>query len=154
MLEIYHLPKRQPDAGGCRLWSLRGQTALSVRTVERILALNRQVSTDIPGTEALHTPPAPPQPHPCKATGAHESWFIDGRMMDFAVEGHRWWSLSILDGYSRTMLAGAVAPSEASWVALFILVGRSADFTPSVVQLAFWGSRNLKILAQTWEQRG
>jgi len=42
-------------------------------------------------------------------------------MMDFALEGHRWWSLIILDGYSRTMLAGAVAPSEASWVALSVL---------------------------------
>ena len=41
--------------------------------------------------------------------------------MDFALEGHRWWSLIILDGYSRTMLAGAVAPSEASWVALTVL---------------------------------
>src|SRR2546426_7750931 len=42
-------------------------------------------------------------------------------MMDFALEGHRWWSLIILDGYSRTMLAGAVAPSQASWVALTVL---------------------------------
>ena len=41
--------------------------------------------------------------------------------MDFALQGHRWWSLIILDGYSRTMLAGAVAPSEASWVALTVL---------------------------------
>src|SRR5712692_211515 len=64
---------------------------------------------------------AAPQPHPFKATAAHEYWFIDGRMMDFALEGHRWWSLIILDGSSRTMLAGAVAPSEASWVALTVL---------------------------------
>ena len=41
--------------------------------------------------------------------------------MDFALEGHRWWSLIFLDGYSRTMLAGAVAPSEARWVALTVL---------------------------------
>src|SRR6266545_4961484 len=32
-----------------------------------------------------------------------------------------WWSLIVLDGYSRTMLAGAVAPTEASWVALMVL---------------------------------
>jgi transposase InsO family protein len=121
MVEIDHLQKRHPDAGGFRIWSLRGKTALSVRTVERIMALNRQVYKDIPGTEALHAPHAAPQPHPFKARAAHEYWFIDGRMMDFALEGHRWWSLIILDGYSRTMLAGAVAPSEASWVALTVL---------------------------------
>jgi hypothetical protein len=121
MLEIYHLQKRHPDAGGFRIWSLRGQSDLSVRTVERIMALNRQVYPDIPGTAGHHAPQAAPQPHPFKARAAHEYWFIDGRMMDFALEGHRWWSLIILDGYSRTMLAGAVAPSEASWVALTVL---------------------------------
>ena len=121
MLEIYHLQKRHPDAGGFRIWSLRGKTDLSVRTIERIMALNRQVYTDIPGVEGPDAPKAAPQPHPFKASAAHEYWFIDGRMMDFALEGHRWWSLIILDGYSRTMLAGAVAPSEASWVALTVL---------------------------------
>jgi hypothetical protein len=41
--------------------------------------------------------------------------------MDFTIEGVKWWSLIILDGYSRTMLAGAVAPTEGSWVALMVL---------------------------------
>ena len=68
MVEIYHLQKRHPDAGGFRIWSLRGKTDLSVRTVERIMALNRQVYTDIPGTAAHHAPQAAPQPHPFKAT--------------------------------------------------------------------------------------
>jgi hypothetical protein len=121
MLEISHLQKRHPDAGGFRIWSLRGKTDLSVRTVERVMALNRPGYPDIPGTAGHHAPKAAPQPHPFKARVAHEYWFIDGRMMDFALEGHRWWSLIILDGYSRTMLAGAVAPSEASWVALTVL---------------------------------
>jgi transposase InsO family protein len=121
MVEIYPLQKRHPDAGGFRIWSLRGKSDLSVRTVERIMAINRRVYKDIPGTAAQRTSQAEPQPHPFKATAAHEYWFIDGRMMDFALEGHRWWSLIILDGYSRTMLAGAVAPSEASWVALTVL---------------------------------
>jgi transposase InsO family protein len=121
MVEIYHLQKRHPAAGGFRIWSLRGKRDLSVRTVERIMAINRQVYKDIPGTAAQRTSKAEPRPHPFKATAAHEYWFIDGRMLDFALEGHRWWSLIILDGYSRTMLAGAVAPSEASWVALTVL---------------------------------
>ena len=121
MVEIYHLQKRHPDAGGFRIWSLRGKTDLSIRTIERILALNRQVYPDIPGVGRKHRLQSEPQPHPFKADVAHQYWFIDGRMMDFALAGHRWWSLIILDGYARTMLAGAVAPSEASWVALTVL---------------------------------
>jgi transposase InsO family protein len=120
MLEIYHLQKRHPDAGGFRIWSLRGKTDLSVRTVERIMALNRQVYTDIPHVGRKRTQ-TEPQSHPFKASVAHEYWFIDGRMMDFALDGVKWWSLIVLDGYSRTMLAGAVAPTEASWVALTAL---------------------------------
>jgi transposase len=120
MVEIYHLQKRHPDAGGFRIWSLRDKPDLSVSTIERIMALNRQVYNDIPHVSKKRQK-KPAQPHPFKAAFAHEYWFIDGRMMDFAIDGVRWWSLIILDGYSRTMLAGAVAPSEASWVAMTVL---------------------------------
>ena len=120
MREIYHLQKRYPDAGGFRMWSLRGKTDLSIRTIERIMAVNRQVYTDIPHVSKKRKKKAP-QPHPFKAAFAHEYWFIDGRIMDFEIDGVKWWSLIILDGYSRTMLAGAVARSEASWVALTVL---------------------------------
>src|SRR5262245_52972165 len=41
--------------------------------------------------------------------------------MAFALEGVRGWSLLLLEGSSRTILAGAVAPAEASWVALMVL---------------------------------
>jgi transposase InsO family protein len=96
------------------------RTEISVRTVGRIMALNRQVYDDIPRARRPHGQP-PPQPHPYKASYPHEFWFIDGRKMDFALDGIKWWSLVILEGYSRTMLAGAVAPTEASWVALMVL---------------------------------
>src|SRR5207302_442560 len=113
--------KRHPDAGGFRIWSLRGTTDLSVRTVERIMALNRRVYPDIPHVGQKRQRPTEPGLHPFKAAFAHEYWFIDGRIMDFALDGVKWWSLIVLDGYSRTMLAGAVAPAEASWVALTVL---------------------------------
>jgi hypothetical protein len=121
MVEIYHLQKRHPDAGGFRIWSLRGKTDLSVRTVERIMAVNRKVYDDIPHRGSKRHRKTEPQLHPFKASVAHEYWFIDGRIMDFALDGVKWWSLIVLDGYSRTMLAGAVAPTEASWVALMVL---------------------------------
>jgi transposase InsO family protein len=120
MVEVYHLQKAHPDAGEFRIWSLLAREDISVRTVGRVLALNRQVYDDIPH-QRQHGPKPPPQPHPYKATRPHQYWFIDGRMMDFALEGVRWWSLLMLEGYSRTILAGAVAPSEASWVALMVL---------------------------------
>jgi hypothetical protein len=46
---------------------------------------------------------------------------MDGRQMDCAIDGVTWWNLRILAGSSRTMLAGAVAPTEASGVALMVL---------------------------------
>lgn len=94
---------------GFRIWSLRGKTDIGVRTIERVMALNREVYDDIPGVGPKRRSQSDPQPHPFKAKEPHQYWFIDGRMMDFAIEGHRWWSLIILDGYSRTMVAGAVA---------------------------------------------
>jgi transposase len=113
MMQVYHLQKRHPDAGGFRIWSLLARTEVSVRTVERIMALNRQLYDDIPHGRR-RAPKKDPTPHPYKATAPHAFWFIDGRKMDFALDGVKWWSLIVLDGYSRAMLAGAVAPAEAS----------------------------------------
>jgi transposase len=120
MVAVYHLQKRHPDAGEFRIWSLLARPDLSVRTIGRIMALNKRVYEDIPHVRK-QGPKPPPQPHPYKARHPHEFWFIDGRMMDFALAGVRWWSLIVLDGYSRTMLAGMVAPTEASWGALMVL---------------------------------
>ena len=59
--------------------------------------------------------------HPYKASHPHQYWFIDGRQLDFRIDGVKWWSLIILEGYSRTMLVGMIAPTEATWVALMVL---------------------------------
>ena len=120
MITIYHLQKRHPDAGKFRVWSLLAKPEISVRTVARIMALNKQVYDDIPHVRSKG-PKRNPQPHPYKARRAHEYWFMDGRQMDFALDGIKWWSIAMLDGYSRTLLAGAMAPSEASWAALMVL---------------------------------
>jgi transposase/transposase InsO family protein len=120
MIESYHLQKRPPDAGEFRIWSLLANHTMAIRTVGWVMALNKQVYDDIPHVSAKQTK-QPPGPHPYKATSAHQYWFIDGRMMDFALDGVQWWSILILDGYSRMLLAGAMAPSEASWAALTVL---------------------------------
>jgi transposase InsO family protein len=120
MVHIYHLQKVHPDAGEFRIGSLLAQPDISVRTVGRIMALNKLVYEDIPHHPRTTRPPAP-QPHPYKATRRHQYWFIDGRQMDFALDGVKWWSLLILEGYSRTILAGTLAPTEATWAALMVL---------------------------------
>src|SRR5712691_12314059 len=84
------------------------------------MALNKRVYDDIPHVRRTRDKPEP-QPHPSKAQAPHEVWCIDGRMMDCKLDGVKWWSIVILEGYSRTLLAAAVAPSEASWVALLVL---------------------------------
>lgn len=120
MIEVYHLQKRHPDAGRFRIWSLLARPEISERTVGRVMALNKQLYDDIPHVRSPGVK-RDPAPHPYKAHTPHEYWFIDGRKMDFALDGIKWWSLIVLDGYSRTMLAGAVTPTEASWGALLVL---------------------------------
>jgi transposase len=120
MVQVYHLQKAHPDAGRFRIWSLLARSDISERTVGRIMALNKLVYHDIPHVPTPGVKPTP-GPHPYKASYRQQYWFIDGRRMDFALEGVRWWSLIILEGYSRTMLAGMIAPTEATWVALMVL---------------------------------
>ena len=84
------------------------------------MALNKRVYDDIP--HVRHTRDKPePQPHPYKAQAPHEFWFIDGRKMDFHWTGSNGGALSSSRATPARMLAGAVAPSEASWVALMVL---------------------------------
>ena len=96
MVQVYRLQKAHPDAGEFRIWSLLAQPDISVRTVGRIMAFNKRVYDNIP-----HVPkpgrPQPPQPHPYKAQHRHEYWFIDGRQMDFTLDGVKWWSIIILE---------------------------------------------------------
>jgi hypothetical protein len=114
MVAVSPLPKRHPDAGTCRLWRLLARTAISVRTGARIMALTKQGSDAIPPVRN-NGPKLSPQPHPAKACRPHPSWCIAGRMRDGALDGVTWWRLVMLEGYARTILAGAMAPAEATW---------------------------------------
>ena len=126
MVEVYHLRNAIPMQE-FRIGSLLARTDLSVRTVGRIMAINRQVYDDIPHVRK----PGPSWRPTASLQGLPSAryWFIDGRMMDFALDGVKWWSLLMLDGYSRT-IAGAVAPVEASWVALMVLYSLSPLWRP------------------------
>jgi transposase InsO family protein len=119
MVQVYHLQKAHPDAGEFRIWSLLARSDVSVRTIGRVMALNRLVYDDIPHVRRQSVKPVP-GPHPYKARYRHQYWFIDGRRLDSAIDGVHWWSLIILEGFSRTMLAGMIAPTEATWVAFMV----------------------------------
>jgi Homeodomain-like domain len=97
MVQVYHLQKAHPDAGEFRIWSLLAQPDIGVRTVGRVMALNKLVYDDIPHVPKKGVKPAPGL-HPYKASHRHQYWFIDGRRMDVALDGVRWWSLIILEG--------------------------------------------------------
>jgi len=84
------------------------------------MALNKLIYHDIPHVPTRGVRQAP-GPHPYKASHRQQYWFIDGRRMDFAIDSVRWWSLIILEGSSRTMLVGMIAPTGVTWVALMVL---------------------------------
>jgi hypothetical protein len=127
MVRVYHLQKAHPDAGEFRIWNFLARSEISVRSVGRIMALNKLVYDDIP-----HVPKRGgkrvPGPHPYKAGRHHQYWFLDGRQLDVRMDGAKWWSLVVLEGYSRTILAGAIVPTEATWAALR-LFGRTEGVT-------------------------
>jgi transposase len=104
LVQVYELQKAHPDAGELRIWSLLARAEVSVRTIGRIMALKRQVYDDIPQPRRPEAK-KPPQPHPYKATRPHQYWFIDGREMDFALEGVKWWRLWLLEAIRKYGLA-------------------------------------------------
>jgi Winged helix-turn helix len=120
MVQGYHPQKAHPEAGACRIWRLLARSDVSVRTVGRVRALNRLVYDDIPHVRRQGVKPAPGPP-PDQARYRHPYGCIAGRRLDVALDGGRWWSRISLEGDSRTMLAGMVAPTDATRVARMLL---------------------------------
>ena len=67
LVQVYHLQKAHPEAGEFRIWSLLARSDVSVRTIGRVMALNKLLYDDIP-----HVPKRGVQPvsglHPYKAS--------------------------------------------------------------------------------------
>src|SRR5919108_512932 len=117
MVKIYHLQRKYPRAGEFRIWTLLDKEGIQIsqRTVGRAMAFNRIVYDDLrrPAKEKK-----PSKPHPYKAQFRHQYWFIDVRHLDTRIDGKKVYSICILEGYSRTILAGVVSFSEALWAVL------------------------------------
>ncbi len=89
IVQVYHLQKAHPDAGRFRLWSLLARSDVSVRTIGRVMALNKLVYDDIPHVPKQGGKPSP-RPHPYKSSHRQQYWFIDGRQLDFRLNGVNW----------------------------------------------------------------
>jgi len=114
-----------PDLGAYRVMAALEQIGikLSQRTCGRLLALNRSLY----GIEvAKEGAPRQKKEMPFKATFRHEYWSVDVRY----IEEHRLpdvkgpiYLISILENYSRAILASKISPTQNQWDYLVRRVG-------------------------------
>src|SRR5579859_5490237 len=90
---------------------------LSPRTCGRILALNRKLYGLAPPPKAPHEP----KPMPFAAQYRHQIWSTDLRYIDHHLGGGKVYCVSILDNYSRAILASELSRSQNLSVYLRVL---------------------------------
>lgn len=81
---------------------------LSPRTCGRILAKNRALY----GVKRPEAPPREPKPFPFAATRPHEYWSLDIRYLDHHLGDFKVYSITLLDNYSRAILASLLSRSQ------------------------------------------
>jgi hypothetical protein len=112
LTEVLDVQQEDPRAGRFRIHGLLepqyGADLPSEATVGRAMAINRRVpGAPGPWSSARdeHEPATEPRHLPYRPHYRHHLWFVDMRYL-VKSEGHWVYSLCILAGYSRTMLAG------------------------------------------------
>ena len=117
--KVADLQREYPLIGRFRLWDLltpEERSTVSERTIGRAMAFNRFVHEEL-----SHQPTEkPPKAHPFKARTWHQFWFIDHRYLE-KMDGVQYYSLCILEGYSRTFLSGVVLATQARGPVLKLL---------------------------------
>src|SRR6266700_3418254 len=133
--EVGKLVQDSPELGAYRVRAALEQIGihLSQATCGRLLALNRKLY----GIEKK--PPPAPRPKlemPCKARFRHEIWSVDVRY----IEEHNLgfpepiYMISVLENYSRSLLASKISPTQNQWDFLEVLFAAlSTAGTPSMV---------------------
>jgi transposase len=115
--KIADLQNEYPLLGRYRLWDLldlKGHSNLSTTTVGRAMRFNRFVYSEMAKEQS------PPRPHPFKSRTWHQFWFIDHRYL-IKIDGIQYYSLCILEGYSRAFLSGVVLATQARGPVLKLL---------------------------------
>jgi transposase len=118
MLTVKQL-QENPELGAFRIHAKLRQLGifLSPRTCGRILAANRKLY----GFKAPPRSPKAPKPLPFTAERRHQYWSVDIRHLDMANIGMKVYCVSILENYSRAILASGVFPTQDLSAYLMIL---------------------------------
>lgn len=120
VLVAIHRLQKNPRLGAFRMSAALKQdlgVKLSPRQCGRIMALNRAL---------YHQPSTPKQPHephvmPFKATRRHQYWSIDIRYLDMCgLAGGMIYCITVMDNYSRAVLASTVTRSQDLTTYLFV----------------------------------
>lgn len=90
---------------------------LSPRTCGRILAKNRALY----GLGRVAPALREPKPLPFLAALPHEYWFLDIRYLDHTLGGGKVYCISVIDGFSRVVLASLLSRSQALGPVLLLL---------------------------------
>ncbi|MDQ2787060.1 MAG: helix-turn-helix domain-containing protein [Chloroflexota bacterium] len=120
MLAIKEL-QENPELGAFRVHAALRQIGihLSPRTCGRILALNRKLY-GLPGAGPAQ-PTHEPKPMPFAAQRRHQYWSVDIRYLDVAHVGGKVYCISILENFSRAILASGIFPQQDLGAYLMIL---------------------------------
>jgi len=102
--------QENPELGAWRVHAALRQLGihLSPRTCGRILAANRKLY----GLKAPTRNPKAPKPMPFAAHRRHQYWSVDIRHLDMAAIGTKVYCVSILENYSRAILASGLFPTQ------------------------------------------
>ncbi len=102
--------QQNPELGAFRIHAAlkRMGILLSPRTCGRILARNRELY----GLPKPEKEPREPKPMPFQASRRHEYWTVDIRHVDNDLVGGRIYCISILENYSRAILASGLSQSQ------------------------------------------
>ena len=124
VVETIRSLQRNPELGEFRIHAALQQLGivLSPRTCGRILAVNRALYGL--GKAPRRRSSLPPQAMPFKARRRHQYWTVDLRYLDHHLGGGNIYGISILDNYSRAVLASGVFRTQDT--ATFLLVLRAA----------------------------
>jgi transposase len=111
--------QENPELGAFRIHAALRQIGihLSPRTCGRILARNRKLY----GLTGPTRQPHEPKPMPFKASRRHQYWTVDLRYLDHHLDEGKIYGISILENYSRAVLASGVFPTQDLTAYLMVL---------------------------------